>query len=76
METWQVSYERQITNTLMAEVAYAGSKGSNLMWFANLNEVQPGLGSQASRRLIQPLANVANILYGDPPTARATTGCR
>ena len=27
MHTWQVSYERQITNTLMAEVAYVGSKG-------------------------------------------------
>ena len=65
MDTWQVSYERQITNTLMAEVAYAGSKGSDLIWFANLNEVQPGPGSQASRRLIQPLANVVNILYAD-----------
>ena len=58
MDTWQVSYERQITNTLMAEVAYAGSKGSDLIWFDNPNEVQPGPGSQASRRLIQPLANV------------------
>ena len=28
MHTWQVSYERQLTNTLMAEVAYAGSKGT------------------------------------------------
>ena len=66
MDTWQVSYERQITNTLMAEIAYAGSRGSNLIWAANINEVQPGPGTQASRRLIQPLSNVATILYFDP----------
>ena len=66
MHTWQVSYERQITNTLMAEVAYVGSKGKNLIWVGNINEVQPGPGSQASRRLIQPLSNVATINYFDP----------
>ena len=27
MQTWQVSYERQITNTLMAEIAYVGQQG-------------------------------------------------
>ena len=26
MDSWQLSYQRQITNTLMAEVAYAGSR--------------------------------------------------
>ncbi len=66
MDTWQVSYARQMTNTLMAEVAYVGSKGSNLIWGANINEVQPGPGTQASRRLIQPLSNVSTINYFDP----------
>ncbi len=66
MDSWQVSYERQLTNTLMTEIAYAGSKGGNLIWVGNINEVQPGPGTQASRRLIQPLANVATILYFDP----------
>ena len=66
MDSWQVSYQRQITNTLMAEVAYAGSRGRNLIWVGNINEVQPGPGSQASRRLIQPLSNVATINYFDP----------
>jgi hypothetical protein len=65
MDSWQVSYERQLTNTLMAEIAYAGSKGSNLIWAANINEVQPGPGTQASRRLIQPLSNVVTINYFD-----------
>ena len=46
MDTWQVSYERQITNTMMAEVAYVGSKGRNLIWVGNINEVQPGPGTQ------------------------------
>ncbi len=66
MQTWQLSYARQVTNTLVAELAYVGSKGQNLMWCYGANEVQPGLGSQASRRLIQPLANVANIIQCDP----------
>jgi outer membrane receptor protein involved in Fe transport len=66
MQTWQVSYERQITNTLMAEIAYVGSKGDHLVWCYNPNEVQPGPGSQASRRLIQPLANVSNMVQCDP----------
>jgi hypothetical protein len=66
MQSWQVSYERQLTNSLMAEIAYAGSKGSNLIWAFNPNEVQPGLGSQASRRLIRPLSNLSNMLQLDP----------
>jgi hypothetical protein len=66
MQTWQVGYERQITNTLMAELAYVGSKGQNLMWCFNPNEIQPGAGSQASRRLIQPLSNMSNINQCDP----------
>jgi hypothetical protein len=66
MDTWQVSYERQITNTMMAEVAYVGSKGRNLIWVGNINEVQPGPGTQASRRLIQELSNVSTINYFVP----------
>jgi hypothetical protein len=66
MDSWQVSYERQITSTLMGEIAYAGSHGANLIWVGNINEVQPGPGTQASRRLIQPLSNVATINLFDP----------
>jgi hypothetical protein len=62
MHTWQLSYARQIANTLISEAAYVGSKGENLLWAGNINEVQPGPGSQASRRLIQPLSNVTTIL--------------
>jgi Carboxypeptidase regulatory-like domain/TonB-dependent Receptor Plug Domain len=66
MRTWQVSYERQLTQTLMAEIAYVGSKGTHLVVCYNPNEVQPGPGSQASRRLLQPLSNVSTIVQCDP----------
>jgi hypothetical protein len=32
----------------------------------NPNEVQPGSGSQDSRRLLQPIASVSNMLQCDP----------
>ena len=66
MHTWQVSYERQLTTTMMAEVAYVGSKGQDLVWCFNPNEVQPGPGSTASRRLIPALSNMGNIVQCDP----------
>lgn len=65
MDTWQVSYERQLASTLMAEVAYVGSRGHNLVWINNPNEVQPGPGSQASRRLIPALSNVGTIVQSE-----------
>jgi len=65
MDTWQVSYERQLASTLMAEVAYVGSRGHNLVWINNPNEVQPGPGTQASRRLIQALSNVGTIVQSE-----------
>ena len=77
MDTWQVSYERQLTNTLMAEVAYAGSKGANLIWVGNINEVQPGPGHAG----LAP-ADPAALQRGDDQLlrphehARATTACR
>ncbi len=66
MNTWTFNVEHQITSSLMAEVAYAGSVGSHITFGYNANEIQPGIGSNASRRLIQPLANVATISMFDP----------
>lgn len=66
MQTWQVSYERQLTATTMAELAYVGSRGKDLVWCFNPNEIEPGPGSQASRRLIQPLSNLSNMVQCDP----------
>ncbi|MBI1791885.1 MAG: TonB-dependent receptor [Acidobacteria bacterium] len=57
-EHWSLNVERQLHSSLLWEGAYAGSRGIHVMINLPLNEVQPGLGSQPSRRLIQPLNNI------------------
>jgi len=61
MQTWTANLQRQLTESLMVEVDYAGSTGMNLAQAYNPNEVQPGPGGLAPRRLIQPLNNIVNI---------------
>ena len=58
---WSLNVQRQLFSSLLGEVAYAGSRGIHVMINLPLNEVQPGVGSQPSRRLIQPLSNVNGI---------------
>ncbi len=65
-ESWNLDVERQITPSLVGEVAYAGSSGVHLVICYNPNEVQPGTGSQASRRIFQALNNASNIVQCDP----------
>lgn len=65
-QQWHFGIERQLFRTVLVDLAYVGSKGTHLMFCYNPNEVQPGLGSQASRRLIQPLNNMNNIVQCDP----------
>jgi hypothetical protein len=50
----------------VVEATYAGSAGKHLLLCYNPNEVQPGPGSQPSRRLIQPLSNLSNMVQCDP----------
>ena len=64
--TWNFSIQRQMGKSMLAEAAYAGSHGVHVLFGYNPNEVQPGLGSQASRRLLQPLANISSISVFDP----------
>jgi len=49
-QQWHLGIERALFNNYMVEVGYLGSKGTHLIFGYNPNEVQPGLGSQASRR--------------------------
>lgn len=65
-ESWNLDIERQLGSAAVAEIAYAGSRGIHLIYCYNANELQPGLGSQNSRRLIQPLSSVNTILQCDP----------
>ena len=61
METWNLDVQQQLSKTVVWEISYAGSRGIHLPIGNNMNEVQPGTGSQASRRLIQPLNNLSNF---------------
>ncbi len=74
MMTWNFNIERQIGSTMMAEIAYAGSHSIHLTYGYNPNEVQPGLGSLQSRRLIQPLANLSSITVFDPRNSSLYNG--
>jgi hypothetical protein len=65
-EQWHLGVERRLFGAMAAELTYAGSAGKHLVYCYNANEIQPGIGSQASRRLIPALSNVANILQCDP----------
>lgn len=66
MESYNLDIQHQFTPSLLLEVAYAGSRGIHLQEGFNINEVQPGPGALASRRLIQPLNNVSTINYYFP----------
>jgi outer membrane receptor protein involved in Fe transport len=65
-EQWHVGIDRRLFRTMALELTYAGSAGKHLVFCYNPNEVQPGLGSQESRRLIQPLNRLNNMLQCDP----------
>jgi hypothetical protein len=65
MQTWTANIQRQLTQSLMFEIDYAGSTGMNLAQAYNPNEVQPGPGALAPRRLIQPLNNIVNMFFVD-----------
>ena len=65
-EQWHLGIDRQLFSTLLLELEYAGSAAKHLVLCYNPNEVQPGPGSEASRRLLQPIAGVNNMLQCDP----------
>jgi hypothetical protein len=65
-QQWHLGVEHQLFSAMVVELTYAGSAGKHLVLCFNPNEVQPGTGSLASRRLIQPLSNLSNMLQCDP----------
>jgi hypothetical protein len=65
-QQWHLAFERALFTNYMVEVGYLGSKGTHLVVGYNPNEVQPGTGSQASRRLIPELSNISNMIQFDP----------
>jgi hypothetical protein len=65
-EQWHLGLERRLFTAMAVEMTYAGSAGKHIVFCYNPNEVQPGIGSQESRRLLQPLSRVNNIVQCDP----------
>jgi hypothetical protein len=61
MMTWTLNVERQVGKTTVVEVGYAGSHGLHLTYGYSPNEVQLGLGTPQSRRLLQPLSNITSM---------------
>jgi hypothetical protein len=60
-QSYTLNIQRQVTPSMLLEVGYGGSLGRALPGSVNLNEVQLGTTSTASRRLIQPLSNLTTI---------------
>jgi outer membrane receptor protein involved in Fe transport len=65
-EQWHLGIERRLLTALAVELTYAGSAGKHIVFCYNPNEIQPGIGSQESRRLLQPLNRLNNMLQCDP----------
>jgi hypothetical protein len=63
-ESWSFNVERQIGQSMVAEVAYAGSHGVHLLYCYNPQEVLPGPATvPTSQRITIPeIASVRNIL--------------
>ena len=65
-EQWHFGIEHRLFQNLVVETTYAGSAGKHIVFCYNPNEIQPGIGSQESRRLIQPLNRLSAMLQCDP----------
>jgi hypothetical protein len=63
--SWSLGVERQLTNTMMLDITYVGTRGDRLLINSvNMNEAQPGAGAVGPRRpyyTINP--NLVNISY-------------
>lgn len=64
-QTYSLGIQRQMLGGVF-EVAYAGSHSLHIGFGYNPNEAEPGTGSTASRRLIQPLNNINTWVQIDP----------
>jgi hypothetical protein len=74
MMSWNFNIERQLSDSMMFEIAYAGSHSIHLIYGYNPNEVQPGIGTVQSRRLLQAIANVSSITAIDPRNSSTYNG--
>ena len=47
MQQWSLDLQRQITNTLVVEAAFVGSKGTHLLGIVDINQAPPNLAYQS-----------------------------
>ncbi len=50
LQHWNATVERQVSRSVVASVAYVGSKGTHLIRSRDLNQPRPGAGAVAARR--------------------------
>jgi hypothetical protein len=65
-QQWHLGVEHQLLSSLLLELEYVGSAQKHMVLCYNPNEIQPGPGTQNSRRLLQPIASLSNMLQCDP----------
>jgi hypothetical protein len=73
-ETWSLTIQRQLSQNWMAEIGYVGSRGINLLYGFNHNEVRLGAGSVEDRRPYQALRNIPSITIFEPMNSSAYHG--
>jgi hypothetical protein len=61
---WSAGIEREITSSLLLDVAYVGTRTAGLVSNYNYNQSFPGPGAQATRRPLYPInPNVTDVTY-------------
>lgn len=60
---WNFSIQRQLSPSMMAEVAYVGTRGTHLYRNRNINVPLPGPGSLAERRPYRPIAPTVTDIF-------------
>lgn len=68
-QQWNLHVQRQLTDSLMVELGYVGTKGSDLSAFVNVNTAPPGPGEVGPRRpypqygAMSEMTNEADSIY-------------
>lgn len=73
-QTWSFTVQRQLGPSWMAELGYVGSRGINLLYGFNHNEVRLGTASVEDRRPVQALRNIPSITIFEPMSSSSYNG--
>jgi hypothetical protein len=62
---WSLGFQRQLTQSLMAEITYFGSVGNHLQMTHNLNQPAPGAGTPAQVNARRPYPAYGTVNYSE-----------